>query len=521
MPTLINGKVTYQSGESLPNVGSSAYSAAQAGQISSPTTLNSENITNSNPIPVPSTPVPTPIQTPISTIPTGTSVDANGYATVTPPAPAQDKSLYDKAIEKYGGLGDVLATKAAETAKLQESNQLAEKTQKAASSYNTYNTAKVNLAQQLERMQTAEANTSGGVGGGYTSSIRKFEREGNANLANLAIQAQADQGLLTAAEKTIKDKIDAQFEPIKEQIDYYAKFIQLNQNNLTDKEKFQLEQQATTKKTELAGITKTADDLHQSLLKNDAPPSVYSALDRITNDYISGRITAQDAQSKMYQAAGQYGTTPDTQIVKLDNGQTVVVDKKTNNIVKNLGGAKEAELQPGDNPQLYKGLSTPTATAVRSAVTKYSSEPIVQNFATIQEGYNFSKALDTKTKNPADDQALVYSLAKALDPGSVVREGEYATAQKYSQSWINAYGKGITQALAGTGFLSETARENIKKTIKQKYDSSKVGYDNQYNQTAQQINNLTGRKDGTNFLKSYVTPEGASGSGASDPLGIL
>ena len=160
----------------------------------------------------------------------------------------------------------------------------------------------------------------------------------------------------------------------------------------------------------------------------------------------------------------------------------------------------------GDVDQLYSGLSSSTSTAIRGKVSKFSSEPIVQNFATIQEGYNFASSLSDTTKNPADDQALIYSLAKALDPGSVVREGEYATAQKYAQSWIKAYGKGVEQALAGTGFLSEEARRNIKKTIEQKYNASKRSYDNLYTQYSSGINNLSGRSNGEEFLVDYATP---------------
>lgn len=160
----------------------------------------------------------------------------------------------------------------------------------------------------------------------------------------------------------------------------------------------------------------------------------------------------------------------------------------------------------GDSP-LYTGMKPITATAVRSKVTKFGSEPMVTNFSTIQDGYNFAKSLDTKTINPADDQALIYSLAKALDPGSVVREGEYATAQKYAQSWVNAYGKAVTQALAGTGFLSETARENIKKTIEQKYNTTKKSYDNLYNQYSESINKITGSTNGEDFLIDYANPQ--------------
>lgn len=166
----------------------------------------------------------------------------------------------------------------------------------------------------------------------------------------------------------------------------------------------------------------------------------------------------------------------------------------------------------GDNPQLYSGLNAKTATAVRSKVGAFKSEPTVQNFAVVQEGHNFAQSIDTKTQNPADDQALIYSLAKALDPGSVVREGEYATAQKYAQSWISAYGKGVEQALLGTGFLSETARDNIKTVIGQKYQASRRSYDNLYRQYGSGIDSLTGRSDGSKFLIDYATPDNSSSS---------
>jgi hypothetical protein len=171
--------------------------------------------------------------------------------------------------------------------------------------------------------------------------------------------------------------------------------------------------------------------------------------------------------------------------------------------VKTASGGSGA-VQPGDNPQLYAGLTAQTATAVRARVNAFKSEPSVQNFVTLQEGYDFASNISDTTKNPADDQALIYALAKALDPGSVVREGEYATAQKYAQSWVKAYGTGVTQAIAGTGFLSRTARQNIKATIEQKYLSAEKSYTNTYQQYAKSISTLTGRNDGELFLSDYA-----------------
>lgn len=187
---------------------------------------------------------------------------------------------------------------------------------------------------------------------------------------------------------------------------------------------------------------------------------------------------------------------------------------RSNKASERISGMKAGEgSQPGENPQLYSGLSAPTATAVRAQVNQYKTEPSIQNFAIVQEGKNFANSMSNTTTNPADDQGLIYALAKALDPGSVVREGEYATAQKYSQSWVAAFGKGVTQALLGTGFLSQSARENIKKTIEQKYQASKKSYDNLYKQYGDTISTLTGRGDGTKFLKDYSISTGGTGVG--------
>jgi hypothetical protein len=218
------------------------------------------------------------------------------------------------------------------------------------------------------------------------------------------------------------------------------------------------------------------------------------------DDLKTRKTEAEIAKINADIASGKYITIGEgTMLRNLETGETI---KNPKTYAPSSGGAGVI----GDNPQLYSGLTPGTATAVRSLVGKFSSEPVVQNFATVQEGHNFAQSIQNNTNNPADDQALIYSLAKALDPGSVVREGEYATAQKYAQSWVNAYGKGIEQALLGTGFLSEDARSNIKKVIEQKYKASQNSYTNLQKNYEGRVNNLTGRGDGSRFLIDYNAP---------------
>lgn len=279
--------------------------------VATPTAIPVSTLTGpATPITVPPAPQSTPSMVPSVTIPTGTTVDANGNATITPPTtPTQTEpsNVSDWLKTQFKALGEKLGTKADVTTQLQNDTALADKTTQATVDYNAYVKAKTDAAQQLEAMQTAEANTNGAVGGGYSSSIQDFQRKSNANIANLAIVAQASQGLLTAAQQTIKDKLDAQFQPVEDQIDFLTKFAAVNNNDLTDSEKFQLQEKADQKKTDLSNLTKTADDLHQNMLQNGAPASAFSAIDRITNDYVAGKITGPEAQTKMYQVAGNYG----------------------------------------------------------------------------------------------------------------------------------------------------------------------------------------------------------------------
>lgn len=151
----------------------------------------------------------------------------------------------------------------------------------------------------------------------------------------------------------------------------------------------------------------------------------------------------------------------------------------------------------------------------------FDNEPVVKEYNVINEGYQFAKSLSNNTQNPSDDQGLIYAFAKAMDPGSVVREGEYATVQKYAQSWIESFGKGVEQAINGTGFLSSEARSNIKKTIETKFKASEANYQNVYNQYQKRLD--TASSGGGNSLTDYsqaFTPY-STNSNNNDPLGIF
>jgi hypothetical protein len=146
----------------------------------------------------------------------------------------------------------------------------------------------------------------------------------------------------------------------------------------------------------------------------------------------------------------------------------------------------------------------------------FDAQPAVKRTATMAEAVAFADSLDPNTKNPADDQAIIYAFAKAMDPDSVVREGEYATVQKYAQSWAEWFGFNAARVFSNTQFLTPQARANMKATIRKRYLAGKAQYDNLRKSYAAQINNITGQQDGEAHLTDYA---GAFPSEPAKPAG--
>ena len=150
------------------------------------------------------------------------------------------------------------------------------------------------------------------------------------------------------------------------------------------------------------------------------------------------------------------------------------------------------------------GSAFPTGVQARidAKGKEFNSQPIVKRIQTMAEAVSFANAFDPKTTNPADDQALIYAFAKAMDPDSVVREGEYNTVQKYAQSWADTFGFDAKRIFSNTAFLTPQARANMKATIAAKYQSALPQYRNVRKNYVAQMDRLTGGK-GEDWLVDY------------------
>lgn len=148
--------------------------------------------------------------------------------------------------------------------------------------------------------------------------------------------------------------------------------------------------------------------------------------------------------------------------------------------------------------------------AVVQKAGSFDTEQGVKSFQILQNTLNKVSNIPDNTTNPADDQALVYAFAKAMDPASAVKEGEYETVQQNAQSSLERFGVTAKRFYSNTPFLSEEARKNIKASIKKSYDAEESAYNQIRKEYTRNINNLAGTNVGEDILQNYALNGSAS-----------
>ena len=156
---------------------------------------------------------------------------------------------------------------------------------------------------------------------------------------------------------------------------------------------------------------------------------------------------------------------------------------------------------------------------VNSIAGAFDTEQIVKDYNQASSQVQLMQSIGTGTSNPGDDIAYVYAFAKLMDPNSVVREGEYATIQKYAQSLLNKTTLDAIRVAKNTNFLTQDAKQKLLTTAQAKmkvlgnqYIQLRSEYQRQMNDAAsgspRQLTNYT------------VAPSTTPPSDDNDPLGI-
>lgn len=257
----------------------------------------------------------------------------------------------------------------------------------------------------------------------------------------------------------------------------------------------------------------------------------------VTSELLSryGNLTpAQQAQvagiAEQRAATPPAGMVPMEATVRTPAGGTVTYGKPVDttvtsqpipgtNMVQTMIGGKpvgspvRAE-QSGDVANSYMQLPDNLQKVADNLAKDFGNEKAMQNVSVaggfLNQINTLSADIGTPRYKPSDDIALIFSFMKTLDPGSTVREGEFATASNAGgipEQVVNTYNK----ALNGK-FLTDEQRKNFVDTSRKNF----VGLEKEAKRVAGRFQKLAKDRGIPEFL---VVPEGTFGAESPQQAG--
>lgn len=146
----------------------------------------------------------------------------------------------------------------------------------------------------------------------------------------------------------------------------------------------------------------------------------------------------------------------------------------------------------------------------------FRNEPTVKDYNTVRDSYRRIEST-SKLGTGFGDLAMIFSFMKVLDPGSTVREGEFANAQE-AMGLLQKYRNVPRQWWTGTRLTAE-GRAGILAAARELRDAQKSTYEDtvrRYKATAKKYG-----VDPNDFINQYNDTSGSTGVPAlNDPLGI-
>jgi len=179
--------------------------------------------------------------------------------------------------------------------------------------------------------------------------------------------------------------------------------------------------------------------------------------------------------------------------------------------------SKELDIQKKLKTLNSSDLPSSTISQIDSVVKAYENYPIVKQFNEVQNKKLSIDAILGRKTGPGD-LAAIFDFMKALDPGSVVRESEYATAATSGNVFLGALAKFNGLFKKEGQKLPDSVRKEFNAIINEKYNAVKSQYNNYRTGKAVQIDRKTGANDGIDYLidfnfddnkSNYSSPEEA------------
>jgi hypothetical protein len=190
--------------------------------------------------------------------------------------------------------------------------------------------------------------------------------------------------------------------------------------------------------------------------------------DRVETGYLNKIITRPIEDTKLQKLELEMKRLNKIKALKdldLSNKQISIVMKADKDFGEEYGVLiAQIEAIPPENTEMIASKKFELEQSLRK---EYSRE--TEDFQKVQESYRKIKSIDPTA---AGDIALVFNYMKMLDPGSVVREGEYATAKNAAgvpDIIMNQYNK-----LRSGKFLNPVQRADFRKQSKNLFGAVKI-----------------------------------------------
>lgn len=201
-------------------------------------------------------------------------------ATIAPPTqPARSESQIT--ADRIKEIAGIQATQGDFTAQAQADVQLEEKTREA----NALQARALETRKRYEdRIKKVKENIGGMSAAQLDNAVSDLERQANEDLANIGIQQQVALGNLEVARQIVKDKVEAKFEPLKNELATRLQQYNLLQNDMSESQKLQAQQIIDMQNRKVTSLSDAAKTVLSKLAENNAPAEIYSRVEAELNN---------------------------------------------------------------------------------------------------------------------------------------------------------------------------------------------------------------------------------------------
>lgn len=311
-------------------------------------------------------------------------------------------------LEQIKNLIGLENNKSSETARLQDNQDIAGKTQAVNDINNKILTTSRGYDEQIKNLQ----KNGTGYNGGNQVAIADLNRQKNEDLANLSIIKSTTLGDLETANSIVDQKLKAEFEPIEANIKNYEDLYQLTSNDLTDSEKLTIQTQIDQKKQAAQNLYNAKQDAYKTALAGGAPANVLATI---------GSATTPEAAQ---QAVEKYGVSLSDKAKIANVYSEIAARNNSGNNNGTLNGKPQNANQA--TAQSYGNRLNESNIVLDQLAGNFTGATIGNALSGITP--NFLKSGDRKALEQAENNFLTAVLRR--ESGASISPSEFDTAAK-------------------------------------------------------------------------------------------